>query len=130
MSDNYTYGLFLARNATAVYFAVERYGTVSLRANINSSWSMNVVRNRVVFTGRVQGVGFRHATKMQARSYDVCGYVRNLEDGTVELVIEGECEEVASFIVSVQERMAGVIKETETVIDVASGEFAEFTVQY
>lgn len=91
---------------------------------------MNVIRNRVIFTGRVQGVGFRYASNMQARSYRVCGYVRNLKDGTVELVIEGEREEVAWFIASVQERMTGVIKETNKTIEVASGEFAEFSVLY
>ncbi len=95
-----------------------------------SKKAINVVRNRVIFTGRVQGVGFRHATKMQARSYRVYGHVRNLKDGTVELVTEGDREEVALFIASVQERMAGVIMETNTTIEVASGEFAEFNVLY
>jgi len=89
-----------------------------------------VVRNRVIFIGRVQGVGFRHAAKMQARSYRVYGHARNLKDGTVELVIEGDREEVAQFIASIQERMGGLIKETNTTIEVASGEFTEFNVLY
>ena len=96
----------------------------------NSQKARNVIRNRVVLIGRVQGVGFRHATKMQARSYRVYGHVRNLEDGTVELVIEGNHEEVELFIASVQERMSGIIKETNTKIEVASGEFTEFNVLY
>ena len=100
------------------------------RCIANSQKAGNVIRKRVIFTGRVQGVGFRHATKMQARSYRVYGHVRNLEDGTVELVIEGNHEEVALFITSVQERMAGIIKETNTKIEVASGEFTEFNVLY
>tara|TARA_B110000438_G_scaffold155226_1_gene148995 strand:- start:5213 stop:5374 length:162 start_codon:yes stop_codon:yes gene_type:complete len=53
-----------------------------------------------------------------------------LEDGTVELVVEGDREEVAGFTASVQERMAGVIKETNTMTEVASGEFADFTVLF
>lgn len=89
-----------------------------------------MVRNRVIFAGRVQGVGFRHAAKMQARSYSVYGFVRNLENGTVELVIEGEGKEVARFIASVQERMAGVITETDMTTEAASGEFAQFSVLY
>ena len=84
----------------------------------------------MIFTGRVQGVGFRHATQMQARSYHVYGHVRNLEDGTVELVVEGDREEVAGFTASVQERMAGIITETNTKIEVATGEFTEFNVLY
>ena len=89
-----------------------------------------MVRNRVIFKGRVQGVGFRHATKMQARSYRVYGHVRNLKDGTVELVIEGDREEVAQFIASVQERMGGLIKETIITMELANGGFAEFNVLY
>ena len=89
-----------------------------------------MVRNRVVFTGRVQGVGFRHATKMQSRSYDVRGFVRNLTDGTVELIIEGERAELARCIKSIEQRMASVIKEATTTVEAASGEFAEFNVLY
>lgn len=89
-----------------------------------------MVRKRVVFIGRVQGVGFRHATKMQSRAYEVYGYVRNNKDGTVELVVEGEREEVRAFIFSVQQRMDGVIEQTTTTCGIASGEFAEFSVLY
>jgi len=67
---------------------------------------------------------------MQARSYRVYGHARNLKDGTVELVIEGDREEVAQFIASIQERMGGLIKETNTTIEVEIGEFTEFNVLY
>ena len=46
------------------------------------------------------------------------------------MVSEGEPEEVARFIASVQDRMDGVIKETNLTIEDASGEFSEFTVLY
>jgi len=89
-----------------------------------------VVRKRVVFIGRVQGVGFRHATKMQSRAYEVYGYVRNNKDGSVELVLEGDREEVKAFILSVQQRMNGVIEQTNTTCGIPSGEFTEFSVLY
>lgn len=53
---------------------------------------------RVIFEGRVQGVGFRYTTKDLARGFDVLGTVRNLPDGTVELIISGESEEVEEFL--------------------------------
>jgi acylphosphatase len=53
-----------------------------------------------------------------------------LKDGTVELVIEGDREEVAQFIASVQERMGGLIKETIITMELANGGFAEFNVLY
>ncbi|MFK7849364.1 MAG: acylphosphatase [Akkermansiaceae bacterium] len=53
---------------------------------------------RVIYEGRVQGVGFRYTAKDLARGYDVLGTVKNLSDGTVELVIAGEGDEVAEFL--------------------------------
>jgi len=40
---------------------------------------------QIFYTGRVQGVGFRYATKRLAMGFDVTGWVRNLPDGRVEL---------------------------------------------
>jgi acylphosphatase len=53
---------------------------------------------RVIFEGRVQGVGFRYTVKDLARGFDVCGWVKNLPDGTVELQVMGDPDELASFI--------------------------------
>jgi acylphosphatase len=53
---------------------------------------------RVIFEGRVQGVGFRYTTKDVARGFDVRGWVKNLPDGTVELQVDGDAEEVAAFL--------------------------------
>ncbi|MEP2774798.1 MAG: acylphosphatase [Luteolibacter sp.] len=61
---------------------------------------------RVIFEGRVQGVGFRYTTKDLARGYDVLGTVRNLTDGTVELIISGEGGEVAEFLRDLSEDSA------------------------
>jgi acylphosphatase len=53
---------------------------------------------RVIFEGRVQGVGFRYATKEIAFGYDVCGWVKNVVDGSVEMHVMGEDEEVEEFL--------------------------------
>ena len=44
---------------------------------------------RVLYSGRVQGVGFRFSSKQIARGFDVCGWVKNLPDGRVELLADG-----------------------------------------
>ncbi len=44
--------------------------------------------------GTVQGVGFRHATVRQAHALGIRGYVANMEDGTVEVVVQGSANQV------------------------------------
>ena len=53
------------------------------------------VARRYVITGRVQGVGFRYFTQDAALREGVTGWVRNLPDGRVEALVEGDAEAVA-----------------------------------
>jgi acylphosphatase len=62
-----------------------------------------MLAKRVIFRGRVQGVGFRYAVKDLARSFEICGWVRNLPDGNVELEVMGEPAEVEAFIKEIAE---------------------------
>jgi acylphosphatase len=62
---------------------------------------------RVFYEGRVQGVGFRYATKQIAMGFDVAGWVRNLVDGRVEMQVSGEEEEVEAFLREIQESQLG-----------------------
>jgi acylphosphatase len=59
-------------------------------------------RRRVFFSGRVQGVGFRYTCQSLARGFEVAGFVRNLADGRVELLAEGESGELDAFLSSIQ----------------------------
>jgi len=62
-----------------------------------------MIAKRVIFEGRVQGVGFRYTVKDLARGFEVCGWVKNLPDGSVELQVTGEADEVADFIREIAE---------------------------
>lgn len=62
-----------------------------------------MITKRVVFQGRVQGVGFRYTVKDLARGFDVCGSVKNLADGSVELHVMGEADEVTGFLREITE---------------------------
>jgi acylphosphatase len=57
-----------------------------------------MIAKRIVFEGRVQGVGFRYTVKDLARGFDVRGWVKNLPDGSVELHVMGEADELADFL--------------------------------
>lgn len=65
-----------------------------------------MISRHVIFEGRVQGVGFRYATKQLARGFEVSGWVRNLPDGTVELQLQGERDEVDGFLHELSEESA------------------------
>src|SRR5438270_13979300 len=71
-------------------------------------------RRRVVFSGRVQGVGFRFTCRSLARGLDVAGYVRNLADGRVELVAEGEPSELDAFLLAIRREMGSSIRGVAT----------------
>ncbi len=85
----------------------------------------------VYYSGRVQGVGFRFTTERIASGYEVCGYVKNLPDGRVELVVEGEPKEVGRFLDEVSERMSGHIVSAEDAdTSGTAGQHAGFEIRY
>ncbi|BCX47423.1 acylphosphatase [Haloferula helveola] len=62
-----------------------------------------MIARRVIFDGRVQGVGFRYTCKDIAKGFEVVGTVKNLPEGTVELEVMGEADEVEEFIKEIAE---------------------------
>ncbi len=71
---------------------------------------MALERQRVFFSGRVQGVGFRATCRWLARGFDLVGYVRNLPDGRVEVLAEGEGDEIDRFLASIQSELGAFIR--------------------
>lgn len=57
-----------------------------------------MIAKQVIFEGRVQGVGFRYTVKDLSRGFDVCGWIKNRPDGTVELQVMGGQADVLEFI--------------------------------
>ena len=60
------------------------------------------IRKRIVFTGRVQGVGFRWYAKRAAESLRVTGWVRNEYDGSVTMEVQGTEAEIDRMLLEVQ----------------------------
>lgn len=84
---------------------------------------------RIVFSGRVQGVGFRVTTREIARSFAVCGYVRNQHDGTVEVVVTGPEDEVDNFIAAVSRRFQGHISSVAETHSDNNQQFESFEIE-
>ncbi len=54
-------------------------------------------RMQILYSGNVQGVGFRYTARSVATGFEVAGTVRNLPDGRVELIAEGDKQELEAF---------------------------------
>ncbi len=101
-----------------------------LRAGKHRTMGTKLVRYNVQFVGRVQGVGFRYTTTQIARRYDVAGYVKNLSDGSVELVVEGATSEVHSFSDELNQDMKDYIQTVYQHEHPANGEFTKFELRF
>jgi len=83
----------------------------------------------VYYSGRVQGVGFRAAAKRVAHGYEVTGIVRNLSDGRVELVAEGERSELEEFQQGIRDSGLGhFIRQEVARFNPATNEFRGFEI--
>jgi acylphosphatase len=113
------------------------YGLIS-RSNGNGSKEFGVVsgnalvkrcRMHIYYSGRVQGVGFRYTTKNVATGYEVTGCVRNLKDGRVELIAEGQRQELEEFRGAIRDSGLGSFISDENVAwEDAQGEFRGFEI--
>ena len=72
-------------------------------------------RLHVLYSGRVQGVGFRYTAKTVATGFEVTGIVRNLPDGRVELIAEGLKDELEGFQQAIRESGLGSLIGREEV---------------
>ena len=87
-------------------------------------------RRTVYFSGHVQGVGFRYTTRSVASRFALTGYVRNLPDGRVELVAEGEMPELNAFFAEIRDQLGSHIRSERGDSQAASGEFADFEIRH
>jgi acylphosphatase len=85
-------------------------------------------RRRVLYTGNVQGVGFRFTVRQIAQSFAVNGFVRNLPSGKVELVAEGTPVELDRFLAEVANSMSDHIRDVATSSELATGEYGSFVI--
>ena len=95
-----------------------------------SSRSATAERREIYYRGNVQGVGFRYTVRQLAAGMAVSGYVRNLADGRVHLVVEGAPAELERFQEAIAQRMAEHIRDVAVDVRPAIGEFSSFEIRH
>ena len=82
-----------------------------------------------LFSGRVQGVGFRYTAKTVATGFEITGTIRNLPDGRVELVAEGIPAELEAYLAGLHDAgLAGFIRDEVLTWADAKNEFRGFEI--
>ena len=87
-------------------------------------------QREVYYAGRVQGVGFRYTVRALAVGFDVTGFVRNLPDGRVHLVVEGAAEEIDAILAAIKAEMGYYIGEVQELVRPATGRFPSFEIRH
>ncbi len=89
---------------------------------------MRAVKVRV--EGIVQGVGFRYYTYRIAKRYGIKGYVKNMPDGSVEVVAEGDEERLERFLQDVARGPSSAVVTNVSVEDIDPVGFRSFEIEY
>lgn len=87
-------------------------------------------RRLVHFAGSVQGVGFRYTAVRLADGYNLRGHVRNLPDGRVECLVEGEPAQIDAFLEQLQHAFRGYIDKVASQNQPPAGELEPFTIRF
>ena len=91
---------------------------------------MKHVAKHIIFTGRVQGVGFRFTALNIARRYGLTGLVRNLPGGTVEMIAQGASGDIDDCIRDINESFAGYVSEAKVKEIEPDSQYGDFKITF
>lgn len=84
----------------------------------------------IFYSGMVQGVGFRFMVEDIAAKLGVCGWVKNLGDGRVEVIAEAKEEALKQFLAQVSQHFSRYIRDTDIQWQEPSAKFKDFSIRY
>lgn len=87
-------------------------------------------RIQAYYSGMVQGVGFRFTAESIAGDLKVCGWVKNLRDGRVEIVAEAEEGALKDFLGRIEQSLSNHIRDADVKWQEPTGEFSEFRIAF
>ena len=91
---------------------------------------MQQTAEHVIFTGRVQGVGFRFTAFNIANRCQLTGMVRNIAGGEVEMIVQGHPDDIADCIRDIKETYAAHIREVKTREITINSEYQDFKITF
>ena len=86
------------------------------------------MRTRILYYGRVQGVGFRWNVAEIVKSFQLTGLVQNLPNGSVEVVLEGTDSEIKKASVAIDQKMKGYWTNKEMENMEGEAHFSDFSI--
>ncbi|MHC4062527.1 MAG: acylphosphatase [Planctomycetota bacterium] len=91
---------------------------------------MDATTKHIIFIGRVQGVGFRFTAHRVASRYQLTGWVRNLPDGTVEMVAQGPPDSISDCVQDIEESFTGYLRETKVDEITTDAHYEDFRITF
>ena len=89
-----------------------------------------MVQAHILYSGTVQGVGFRFMVQRYALSLDLTGWVKNLPNGSVEILVNGPKESIEKLFEMVEEYFQGHIRNKDIQFTSSGTEFKDFQIAY
>ncbi len=89
-----------------------------------------MVRAHIIFSGTVQGVGFRYTAQRHALRLGLKGWVKNMPSGSVELLVEGPKDTIEGLCRNIEDDFEGYIQDREIQFTPAEEEFTKFQITY
>jgi acylphosphatase len=91
---------------------------------------MEQTAKHIIFTGRVQGVGFRFTAYHIANRYKLTGFVRNCTDGTVEMLAQGPADDITACIRDIEKSFPGYIRQADAEEKTYNPEYTDFNITF
>ena len=88
----------------------------------------SMVRAHIIFSGTVQGVGFRFTVQKYAVNLGLKGWVKNLPNGSVEALIEGERQRIEELCCNIEDDFQGYIENKDIQFAPSEGAFKDFQI--
>jgi len=90
-----------------------------------------MIQAHIYYSGIVQGVGFRYtAQRMASQIGGLYGWVKNLRDGRVEIIVEGQRSEIEHFMKLMEARFEGSIRNKNLNYNPATGQYESFSIKF